>query len=305
MEYDHQGRLLRATDGYGQTTRFAYDGEGHLVAIQDATGGTVTWVPAYDGDGQLVEMVDSTGGSTRYRYDPEGLVIGAEFSDGTLETVDYHDAGFTITQAPPDSPPVRFEHDAQGQLAKMVDAFGQESLFHYDAQGLLVRETSPDGETTDYAYRHSVRRVAPAAPKDPPVTEPMAARATITLPPVTVTASGYANPDWDLRIRYAMRYIPRGIGLGIGRALMAKKAIKFSMTQLQKKFKHAPDFGVNSPWSKKAAEDFKAAIQTHINNSKTKAITGTYRGTQSVTHFYNPNTGLNVMRDSQRNFISG
>lgn len=36
----------------------------------------------------------------------------------------------------------------------------------------------------------------------------------------------------------------------------------------------------------------------------TQAIKGTYRG-QPVTHFVDPQTGLNVIRDSSGNFLSG
>ena len=73
--------------------------------------------------------------------------------------------------------------------------------------------------------------------------------------------------------------------------------------QLQSKFKHAADFGVTGNYSKANAADFNAAIQQHLNAAGTQTIRGTYRG-DAVTHFVDPQTGLNVIsRDGA--FVSG
>lgn len=74
--------------------------------------------------------------------------------------------------------------------------------------------------------------------------------------------------------------------------------------QLQSKFKHAADFGVTGNYSKETAVQFEQALRSHVGADSTKAIQGTYRG-QDVTHFINPETGLNVMRDKQGGFVSG
>jgi RHS repeat-associated protein len=82
--------------------------------------------------------------------------------------------------------------------------------------------------------------------------------------------------------------------------------ISFSEKQLQKKFgSHATDFGIERSWGRGAAEEFKAALSAHVLDPATQAISGTYRGVQQVTHFFNPQTGLNVMRDAQGAFVSG
>lgn len=73
--------------------------------------------------------------------------------------------------------------------------------------------------------------------------------------------------------------------------------------QLQAKFKHAADFGVTGNYSKANGAQFNAAIQEHINAAGTQSIRGTYRG-DAVTHFLDPQTGLNVIsRDGT--FVSG
>src|SRR5690606_20859124 len=74
--------------------------------------------------------------------------------------------------------------------------------------------------------------------------------------------------------------------------------------QLQAKFKHAGDFGVVGNYSKANASKFSSAINQHINSAGVQTINGTYRG-QSVIHYVNPNTGLNVISSPTGQFISG
>ena len=49
---------------------------------------------------------------------------------------------------------------------------------------------------------------------------------------------------------------------------------------------------------------FERAMRAHVEDETTEVIPGTYRG-EPVTHFVNPQTGLNVMRDAQHAFVSG
>ena len=81
--------------------------------------------------------------------------------------------------------------------------------------------------------------------------------------------------------------------------------LRFDPRQLQRKFKHASDFGVVSKWSREAGTKFEAALRQHCADEATIVIRGTYRGTQSVYHYYNIDKKLLVMFDLQGNFISG
>lgn len=85
----------------------------------------------------------------------------------------------------------------------------------------------------------------------------------------------------------------------------SSKILGSTTKQLQKKFKHAEDFGVTGNFNKANAAKFNSAINQHINGPGTQAIQGTYRGTQDVIHHFDPQTGLNVMSDLKGNFISG
>lgn len=80
--------------------------------------------------------------------------------------------------------------------------------------------------------------------------------------------------------------------------------IAFNKGQLQHAYKHAGDFGVVGNANKAKLVEFEVAVQKHIAAPGAKLIEGTYRG-NPATHFVDPNTGLNVIRDSSGNFLSG
>lgn len=80
--------------------------------------------------------------------------------------------------------------------------------------------------------------------------------------------------------------------------------IGFTRPQLQHAFKHAGDFGVVGNPSNTTLVEFSSAIHNHVIAPGTQAIQGAYRG-EPVTHFVDPNTGLNVIRDASDNFLSG
>lgn len=82
------------------------------------------------------------------------------------------------------------------------------------------------------------------------------------------------------------------------------KDISFSTAQLQHSFKHAKDFGIIANANNQTLSLFGSTIKSHIYAPGTQAIQGTYRG-KIVTHFVNPQTRLNVIRDPRGNLISG
>jgi hypothetical protein len=84
----------------------------------------------------------------------------------------------------------------------------------------------------------------------------------------------------------------------------APRTITFAARQLQRKFKHAVDFGVTAKYSRQQATLFERAMRAYVEDKMTLVIPGTYRG-EPVTHFVNPQTRLNVMRDAQDAFVSG
>jgi hypothetical protein len=81
-----------------------------------------------------------------------------------------------------------------------------------------------------------------------------------------------------------------------------KDAFDIADSQLQSKFKHASDFGVDGNWNSTNRERFRNALNQHIQNSET--VVGTYRG-NPVYHHYDQSSGLNVIQRPNGEFLSG
>ena len=79
---------------------------------------------------------------------------------------------------------------------------------------------------------------------------------------------------------------------------------KIDHRQLQRKFKHAPDFGVDGNYNKENLLLFRDKIVAHMKDANTRVIEGTFRG-KEVTMYLNEGTRLNVILDSGGNFLSG
>ena len=75
--------------------------------------------------------------------------------------------------------------------------------------------------------------------------------------------------------------------------------------QIQKKYKHATDFGVSGNYNWENAQLFKDKIIEHMKKPSTQIIEGTFKNIE-VTHYFDPETGLNVFfnRDNKK-LISG
>nr|WP_311769214.1 colicin D domain-containing protein [Listeria immobilis] len=77
---------------------------------------------------------------------------------------------------------------------------------------------------------------------------------------------------------------------------------KYTKRQLQKKWKHAGDFGVKANYSAKNAHLFESALKKHIKGA-TEILDTVYRGRQKVTVYIK--SGKGVIVDKKGNFISG
>ncbi|WP_188543644.1 colicin D domain-containing protein [Rhodococcoides trifolii] len=74
--------------------------------------------------------------------------------------------------------------------------------------------------------------------------------------------------------------------------------------QIEKKFKHADDFGVTEPRGNAGFDAFERAVQDHVRDPSTLHIDGTYRGDGAILN-YNESTGLVVVQTPSGEFVSG
>ncbi|MFP1787623.1 colicin D domain-containing protein [Lonsdalea quercina] len=83
------------------------------------------------------------------------------------------------------------------------------------------------------------------------------------------------------------------------------ESVAFSTKQLDKKFKHAADFGVTT--TRKNGDtiaEYQTAIKSHLDN-KTTYEHGTYLLVPESKVFFNPQTNNVVVVDKSGNFVSG
>ncbi|EMZ42918.1 MULTISPECIES: colicin D domain-containing protein [Enterobacterales] len=109
--------------------------------------------------------------------------------------------------------------------------------------------------------------------------------------PISQSSSGVWKPD-------------HGVEVNVG-ATIVSDSVAFSAKQLDKKFKHASDFGVIT--TKKNSDtiaEYQAAIKSHLDN-KTTYEHGTYLLVPESKVFFNPQTNNVVVIDKSGNFVSG
>ena len=75
------------------------------------------------------------------------------------------------------------------------------------------------------------------------------------------------------------------------------RQLSWDKSELQHAFRHAPDFGVFGRESKLSLKAFGQRLHRHVMSPETRMIPGLFHG-ESVTHFLDVSTGLNVIRDA-------
>lgn len=82
------------------------------------------------------------------------------------------------------------------------------------------------------------------------------------------------------------------------------KPLQTTRDQLEKKFKHARDFGVETPRGKQGFDDFDKALKDFTNDPQTVTKGGTYRGDPVIIR-YNADSRLVVLQKPDGSFVSG
>jgi filamentous hemagglutinin len=104
----------------------------------------------------------------------------------------------------------------------------------------------------------------------------------------------------------ALSTVVQGVaGVSGGDKVANEVSATFSNSQLDKKFKHADDFGIST--TKKNPEtlsQYQAAIESHLSNASTYAH-GTYQYVPGSTVYFNPVTNNVVIIGKDGSFVSG
>ncbi len=119
------------------------------------------------------------------------------------------------------------------------------------------------------------------------------------------------NLGVDIATSIAIGVAIRGGGLRIGpyiprtAANATRKRVIFSIKQLDKKFKHASDFGVTTTKKNPTIlAQYETAIKSHLADPKT-VRQGTYGFVKDSKVHFNPTTNNTVVVDKFGNFVTG
>jgi RHS repeat-associated protein len=147
--YDNLGNLIGVTDALGEETRNRFDPLGRKIEQTHPLGGVSTKV--YDDFGRLTSETDAAGATTTYERDAEGRVVRSTGPDGSVTTQEYDAMGRVIRRAIGSAIEQRF-YDAAGQLVRVNDANGGDTVFAYDAAGRLTSRVFPNGVGETFTY---------------------------------------------------------------------------------------------------------------------------------------------------------
>jgi RHS repeat-associated protein len=180
--YDTNGRRESMTAPDGTVTRYSYDSNSRLSAVDHPVLGHV--IVDRDRLGRVVEVTgDGLDATWDYRNgwvarhvvnkrgfiqvteierDPDGRVT-AQVTDGIRTEFTYDDAGQLLSAVTGEGLETRYAYDPAGRLVEEVSN-GKTTRFVYDPAGQLLRRMNPDGTAVDYTYDVSGQRAKETGP---------------------------------------------------------------------------------------------------------------------------------------------
>ncbi|XTP08754.1 DUF6531 domain-containing protein [Streptomyces albus subsp. chlorinus] len=103
----------------------------------------------YDEAGNLAEVVNSSGKALRFTYDHEGRMLSWTDRNGTTFRYEYDAAGRVVRTAGPDGIyDGTFSYDEAAATTVYTDSLGHRTVCRCNADGQVVAETDPLGNTT-------------------------------------------------------------------------------------------------------------------------------------------------------------
>ncbi len=147
LSWNLLGQFTLLTNARGRAVGFEYDEDGRLVARKH--DGSPFAGYAYDNDGNLTTVVDATG-TTTYVHNAQGRVIEVQYDIGRA-TLAYDAAGNLTSITYPSGLRTDYTYDARNRVIAM--SWGDHAItFGYDAVGNLLSEFRSNGVNSMYTY---------------------------------------------------------------------------------------------------------------------------------------------------------
>ena len=158
VDYYPDGSLKSVTDRYNQSTCYNYDSRGRLISL--VTGREETWYEYDDFDRVVKEYIKDTADEGNplyyitYDYSEDGrTVIVTE--GGRYKSISLLDAfGNVIKETDSNNNERSFVYDEESCMTESCDAYGNKTVYEYNALGAVSCLTLPGGEKTFYKYNY-------------------------------------------------------------------------------------------------------------------------------------------------------
>jgi RHS repeat-associated protein len=148
--YDELERLLRSIGASGQTTEYAYDGNGNTTAMTDPLGRLTN--NAFDALDRITRSTDPAGGVTEYGYDARDNLTSVTDARGNTTRYEYNAFDEVLRLDSPDSGVTEYAYDTAGNRISQIDARGVVTEFEYDALDRLAAIRYPADPSSDVAF---------------------------------------------------------------------------------------------------------------------------------------------------------
>lgn len=166
LEYDVQGRAVRATNPDATFSRTVYEPlVQHEHDENDTAGTAAPKTLRRDGLQRLVEVIERNGPNeayhTHYAWNALGNLTSITDAQGNTKTMDFDSLQRSIALQDPDRGAMTYAYDDAGNLLRTTDARGQQILYAYDFANRLVSENyldeggGPD-DPVDVRYHYDV-----------------------------------------------------------------------------------------------------------------------------------------------------
>jgi RHS repeat-associated protein len=154
FSFDTENRITTmtvSTDDGDQITRFFYDVDGRISAIEDPLGNSVSMT--WDGNNNLINITDANGNTATYTYDSIGNLLTVTDASNNTTTYIYESTYNKVTHiTDADGHNTTFEYDAKGNLINLTGSLGKTTTFAYDSYGQLISIMDANGYTATSNY---------------------------------------------------------------------------------------------------------------------------------------------------------
>ncbi len=149
--YSLLNRLTDETGGENQTTHFAYDPQGNVIAVTDPNN---RWtVSNYDALNRLIETIAPDDGVTRFAYDGRDNLVAVTDPRNLRSSYLYNGFDEVIETSSPDTGLTTQKYDEAGNRISSTDARGVNASFEYDVLNRLTAIRYPDpAEDVSFEY---------------------------------------------------------------------------------------------------------------------------------------------------------